>query len=897
MTFLYRVILFLLLGGTAWSQHCDIHLHRQYEMRRYEMFAKRDAFVPASMASYDVTHYHLDISFGKDAALPFRGNVTMTFNAVADGLTSIDVHLGTNANMDSVVTRGASIDRNAMTRSGDVLTIPLPYTLDRNESSSVTMYYTAAYAGSGVIIRSVQNVVLNEQTTSIATQSEPYDARTWWPCKDDPMDKADSVDIRITVPEDLYPVSNGLVVSDQNNGDGTRTVHWTSKYPIVTYLVSVAAAKYNFREFEFSYENRTMPVGSWWYGMPAQNMSVFEQDMLDGLHVLSDLFGVYPFINEKYGMAEYEWGGAMEHQTVSSMGFYSTGVVIHELMHQWFGDKVTCESFHHIWLNEGWATYGEALFFESQGGLPALKADMARKAFYGPGTIYVSDPSSFARIFNGSLSYNKASWVVHMLRRVLGDEVFFEATRKYLGDERPESYRSVGTAEFQHYMEAESGLDLDDFFRNWIFGEYYPTYQYEWSSNEQAGAYEVNLTIEQLYQAERQLFIMPIDMYMRYADGSDTTIVIQNNQAVQQYSMLLPKKVESVQLDPDNWILKRVIEKVSNPTFDKGLLVVNGIDWDEDAYTDDLTTAFRDSVFSGGQPYTLWDLFPNPSVGYPDGVPEPIGSGPVPANVLGQYCTIVWLGNAYNGDQMHWNNTSIMEYIRAGGNLILMSRYGQQFLSSDMRQFLGITWAGSTATIRNCSAALPSLIDMEFTGDQSLCNPFNLSLSRNENTILFTETRGTNTLGIGVWGKPLRSGEDESGHMMFVSLRPYRINPLQLKTNMAAMLDELPCIPVLSAREAPGRAEGLELGAVYPNPAPAHVARIAPFTLPPMTQGKVTLRVHDVLGRVVREIFNGSLQPGEYALPVELHGLRAGVYMLVLHSDNRSVSRSVVVLD
>lgn len=481
-----------------------------------------------------------------------------------------------------------------------------------------------------------------------------------------------------------------------------------------------------------------------------------------------------------------------------------------------------------------------------------------------------------------------------MLRHVMGDEKFFSAVRKYLGDDSPENYRSVITSEFQQFMEDESGMDLDWFFQQWIFGEYYPTYQYEWNSTEQAGRHELGITIEQLFQSTRQLFTMPIDLYVRFTDGSDTTIVVQNNQAIQQWIFSLAKKPELVQLDPDNWILKRVIEKVVNPTFDKGILVVNGVDWNEDAYRVALETAFADSVFTGGKPYTLWDLFPNPANGYPSGVPAPIGSGPVPANILGQYCTIVWLGNAYNGDDAHWFNTSAMEYVRAGGNLLLMTRYGQQFLSTEMRQFLGITWTGGYATVRECKAELPSLVDMEFEGEQNLVNPFAMTLARPENVVLFSETRSNTTSALGVWGKPVLIGEKETGHMMFLSLRPYRLNPLQLKTNMATLLNEMPCVPVLSAGDLPAAAAALELGSVYPNPAPAGMARTATLRIR-SSQETVQLRVHDVLGRVVREIYNGMLQPGDYSMPLELHGLDAGVYLLVLQSGGVSTSRSMVV--
>ena len=421
---------------------------RNIEMRRHTLLSKRAQFVSAAAESYDVNHYRLAVSFPSDATLNFTGSVRMEFRSLVDDLSVIELNFGTLGKIDSVLAGGTRLDASAISHTGDVLALTLPTALQTDERLAVTMYYAHPYGGSAVTVKSVQNVDLGKQVLSIASQAEPYDARNWWPCKDDPADKADSIDVILTVDNPLYPVSNGLVVSDVDNGDDTRTVHWKSLYPIVTYLVSIAAAEYNFRELSFTHSGKTMFVGSWWYGTASNSMAVYEQDMLDALQILSDRLTPYPYLDEKYGMAEYEWGGAMEHQTVSSMGFYNTDVVVHELMHQWFGDKVTCATFEHIWLNEGWATYGEALFWEARGGLDALKANMATTAYYGPGTIFVDDPeNNQGAIFSGSLSYNKASWVVHMLRHVVGDEHFFNATKKYLGDESRDNYRSVTTAE------------------------------------------------------------------------------------------------------------------------------------------------------------------------------------------------------------------------------------------------------------------------------------------------------------------------------------------------------------------------------------------------------------------------------------------------------------------
>lgn len=899
MTFLRLLFVFVLLlpALTLWGQESERQSIHEIELRRYARLAQRSAFVSAAAEQYDVHYYRLAVNFPDDPLLRFGGDVIMRLTSGADGLGVIEYNIGAAARVDSVFVEGVKLEAGAVTRTGDVIAVTLPFSLMQGQPLELRTYYSFAYAGSAIDVKSVNNVDLGRQTLSIASQAEPYDARLWWPCKDDPADKADSVDLILTTAEHMFPVSNGVMVADVSNGDGTRTVTWHSRYPIVTYLVSVAAAEYNYRERTFSYGGQDMPFGSWWYGVPSANMANFEFDALEGLKVFSDLFIPYPYMKEKYGMAEYEWGGAMEHQTVSSMGFYSTDVVVHELMHQWFGDKVTCATFEHIWLNEGWATYGEALFYESRTGLAGLKANMATTMYFGPGTIYVHDPENNpGLIFSGALSYNKASWVVHMLRGVMGDEKFFPAVRKYLGGEDLSTYRSVTTQEFQQYMEAEYGASLEWFFQQWIYGEYYPTYRFDWEATANAGAYDLVFNLEQLYLNERQRFTMPVRLQVVFADGSDTTITVFNDQDVQQWTFRVPAKPELVKVDPDNWILKHVFERIKNPTFDKGILVVNGVDWGESAYTAELTAAFTDSVFTGGLPYTLWDLFPQSQ--YPEGIPRPIGSGPVPAPVLGQYCTVVWLGNVYNGDEAEWSNSSMYEYLMAGGNILLATRQGTAFIDEDFRQFLGFTWVGSYFTAQDCHAELPSLLDMTFTGEMSRLSGFNTALLRPENQVLFTETASfTNPRGLGVWGKPQTTGQGESGHMMYLALRPYRLDNTTFRQNMATLLKELPCVAVNDVDETPAPESGFGIEAMYPSPLRNGDTGMLRFRIDGDHGTSSTVRVHDILGRLVREAASGVFVPGEHTVRFDSQGLQAGVYTVTLTSGTRTTSRLLLIVD
>ncbi len=248
------------------------------------------------------------------------------------------------------------------------------------------------------------------------------------------------MDILITIPDNtyndqkLYAVSNGTLVSLIANDDGTRSFHWHEQYPIATYLVSLAISNYEiYSDWYVTAENDSMPVI--YYVYPEKISIALENygSTVDMIITYSDRFVQYPFFEEKYGMANFGWGGAMEHQTVSSMGTMNFWVVAHELAHQWFGDLVTCADFHHIWLDEGWATYLEVIYAEKLYGHRVYHSYMNDIAYYNLGkTIYVEDP--FTENVFDIIVYHKGAWVLHMLRHVMGDTLFFEATKSYLND-------------------------------------------------------------------------------------------------------------------------------------------------------------------------------------------------------------------------------------------------------------------------------------------------------------------------------------------------------------------------------------------------------------------------------------------------------------------------------
>ena len=851
------------------------------------------------MNDYDVIHYDIDITVLRDQ-FPFNGSVKMTFESLVDEFGVVDFNFGEDGTIERILFDGQEIQ---YTRTGDVVSAVLPAPMSMGETGVLHTFYRHPIGGSAFLNSAVTNRKTGQSTVILATQSEPYKARTWWPCKDFPSDKADSVDIRLTVDDEMIPVSNGVKMSDIDNGDGSHTVHWKTSYPIVTYLVSAAISEYNVNEYTWNYGDISMPVTSW-YVRPTEG-TIQENDgvMMDALTVFSDLFGTYPFHKEKYGMAEYTWGGAMEHQTVSSMGAYFRDIVTHELAHQWFGDKVTCNTFEHIWLNEGWATYSEALYNEMTLGVDWRNQMMNQAAYYGPGTIFVDEPqgAGFSRIFSGSLSYNKASWILHMLRGVVGDSAFFRAARAYLGDESRENYRSVITGEFQQFYEAESGLDLTNFFQQWIYGEYYPTYGYRWTSAESGGKYDITLEIEQRYVPDRQLFDMPIQVTFGFPGGSDTIVTVQNAQQFEQYSFTFDADPNSVRLDEANWILDRqqLIPSgpLTNPDFANTVLLVNGVDWETPSYTAELTRAYRDSIFTPGRGYVYYDIFPYPSAGYPAQLPDPVGSVELSLEDLERFCTVVWVGNAYNGDELIWQNSPMLDYVKGGGNLVLLTREGLNFIDEEMREWLGIRWTGDgLSTIESAAPQMPGLTPLGFTGFQNRVATFEPTFNSPHSELLYSDTTFNEPQAIGVWGKPRDYMGSQSGHFVFLSMRPYRVDGDDLRLNLDALMDEFTCEPLVNVPQ-PKAASSMQLAQNYPNPvslAASGGTRIA-FTLSGSAQAFTSVKVYDQLGRLVAEPVATDLAPGHHSVVFNANDLPAGVYTYRLTSGTESISRQMII--
>jgi aminopeptidase N len=428
----------------------------------------------------------------------------------------------------------------------------------------------------------------NQVTWSL---SEPFSAYEWWPCKQSLTDKADSCSVKITVPSACKAGSNGLLENVVDLGGGLSRYEWKHRHPIDYYLVSVAVAEY------VDYTIYANPVGApnpimiqnYIYNNPGTlpNFQTEIDETADFIELFYELYGPYPFEDEKYGHCMAPLSGGMEHQTMTTQGFFEKGLTAHELGHQWFGDNVTCASWADIWINEGFASYSEYLMLENlyAGEEVTHMQDVHDNVMTQPfGSVWVLDSLNENRIFSGRLTYDKGAGIIHTMRYIVdNDSLFFATLREFqvdFGD-------SVATGiDMRDKFQAETGIDFTPFFEEWYFGGGYPTYSIQW--NQIGSDILIQLSHSVSQAAVTPTFTNPIDVRITRPTLGDTIVRLDVNSNQQQFLVSNAGTAGTMFIDPANWVINAV-----------GTIVFNGslVGLNEEHLADKIT------------------VFPNPSNG------------------------------------------------------------------------------------------------------------------------------------------------------------------------------------------------------------------------------------------------------------------------------------------
>jgi len=550
--FLFLSLVFVVFSIQPYPDFQEI-VRKQHEVRDQEIEFYRDMFDDLSnqtreMENYDVRYYRIDIDIDFDNEYIEASNL-MNFEILENNTTNIQVHFADILDVDEIIMNSQNL---TFTHLDGIIEIDLAGVFNTGELLELEIFF---YGNPDVRLEDGIKFESHSGTPVVFSMVSPRGARKWWPCKDTPADKPDSLDIWITYPDQYICASNGLLEEEIYNANGTKTSKWHESYPVATYLTSFAITNYQMHSFLWEYDGNQMMVDNYVY--PEQAATSIElYETCDGmLTFFSDTYGIFPFLTEKYGHATCTNLGAlaMEHQTCTS--FQSSYIidpaaeytVAHELGHSWAGDALSIGSWSHVWLKEGFASYSEALWAEHQFGTQALQDYMQAEDTGGAldECLFRDDSQGANHIFN-SVIYNKGSWTVHMLRGIFGDEDFFELMTYYF--QNPELiYGNVLTEDLKNCAEAVAGYDMDWFFDQWFWNYGRPYYQYTYYTSAQEDS--VKFTINSIGSQGD-----PFSMFVPFQINNENYRVWTDD-GLNYGTVYLNEEITSMEWDPENWVL------------------------------------------------------------------------------------------------------------------------------------------------------------------------------------------------------------------------------------------------------------------------------------------------------------------------------------------------------
>lgn len=521
-------------------------------------FENKQVFYPEpiraeSTHSYDVLHYLIDLNLPMDSRY-LEGAVIISVRSNEDNLTMIDLHL-LGLNVDSIKVDGLAATYNHI---GETLYVNLPQPYYQGDSFDIMIGY------SGIASGQIGYLWYSSYQTISYTLGCTFSTRRWMPCYDRLWDKADyGVEFYITVPDSFTVCATGEYLGSVVSG-GEATYHWKHNYPIAPYLIHFASSIYT-------------TYSDWYYPTPAESIEIkyffWPQDTIyaetafqlttDMMYFYDSLYGDYPF--ERYGMDilyPFYYAG-MEHQTLASIHrtyfinhYYYT--MAHEMSHMWWGDMVTCFGWQNVWLNEGFGTYSDALYLERREGHGAFVNEMISRrndyfweeAAY-PRPIYNPPEDS---IFEWGHTYCKASWVLHMIRYLCGDDAIWLNLMATYRDSF--EYKNASTDDLNRVMNQELNGDYDWFFDEWVYDMYYPMYDIVWNKIFESPHWRLVLDITQTQPLGPAVFHMPLPIGVDYSSG-DTIITLAINDSPQHFEFLLPQEPMDIVVDPETWVIQK----------------------------------------------------------------------------------------------------------------------------------------------------------------------------------------------------------------------------------------------------------------------------------------------------------------------------------------------------
>jgi aminopeptidase N len=431
--------------------------------------------LPASMAAYDVRHYDLAVRVDPvERRIDGRNTVTV---AVLEPIHRFEIHLDNRLEVSSVTSDGEAC---AFRHVDGVVAVELREAWQVGERHDVAITYGGEPK---VALRPpwIDGFVWSETPSGapwIGVTGQGDGGDNWWPCKDHPSDEPDEgMDIALTFPSGLVGLSNGKLIEEVDNGDGTSTTKWRVSYPINNYLVTVNIAPYVRIEERYHGIDGTLdePLVFWSVPEYEQYARVMWRQMPKILEVLGRRFGEYPFFDDKFAVAHAPYYG-MEHQTLVAYGALFTDndfgfddLLLHEVAHEWWGNKITVSDWTDFWIQEGFATYAEALYVLDTLGENRYLDYMARlrQRIDDREPLVRGKDLTSAQAYSGDI-YFKGAWVLHTLKWLVGDDDFFETIWRFANDPKY-AYGLVTSEDLVELVASVSGRDIGWFWDRYLY--------------------------------------------------------------------------------------------------------------------------------------------------------------------------------------------------------------------------------------------------------------------------------------------------------------------------------------------------------------------------------------------------------------------------------------------
>ncbi len=509
----------------------------------------------------DIENYRFELTL-TDASDAVEGRATVTVRFTANGVAELALDLiGSGPNGAGMTVLGVESGGSelAWTHVDDLLRIELAEPGRAGMRADVTVHY------SGVPSAGLRIGPNRHGDRTFFSDNWPNRARAWLPTVDHPYDKATS-EMVVTAPAHYQVVSNGLLVEESDRVDGTRVTHWKQSVPVSTWLYTLGVARFAVQQVDV-FDGR--PIQTW----------VFPQDREAGFYDFAvptrqamEYYTNYvgPYAYEKLAnITSPATGGGMEAATAIMYSENAvTGdrsvrwrnVIIHEVAHQWFGNAVTEADWDDVWLSEGFATYFTLLFIEHAYGREEFVAGLrssAERVF----AQYDSDPDyrivhddldDMSQVTTGAI-YQKGSWILHMLRERMGDEAFWRGIRAYYA-----RYMNgnATTTDFRIAMEEASDLDLEPYFRQWLYRGGNPDFQGWWEYDPTSRALRIELN---QVQTAGPTFRVPLEFGLHFGDERVPSVIeaVEVTERFHRFVIPVDAAPTDVTLDPGVKLLHR----------------------------------------------------------------------------------------------------------------------------------------------------------------------------------------------------------------------------------------------------------------------------------------------------------------------------------------------------